>query len=394
MLCVACSVPARPVVLEPATPPVSIGPRPEAPLPTPTVGASAMRAATPAALASRIMTVVPPAPRHITLAFTGDTLPHQPVVRAAAVPTGGFDFSPMFAEIAPVLSAADVAVCHLETPVAPPFEPLSTYPVYGVPAEIAGGLASAGYDRCSTASNHTLDRGTAGIDATVTALESAGLGQSGMARADVEAVPPVIDVRGVRIAHLSYTFGFNGFRLPPDEPWRSNVIEPAAIIDAALDARARGAEVVIASLHWGTEGSFPVTPFQRSVAEAITASGAVDLIVGHHAHVVQPIEQINGRWVVFGLGNILSNMPTSPEWPASTQDGVIVTVGLTVDAAGTVVIEQPVALPTWVDRGHGFVIRLVHAGLADPTLPAGARSQLAGSLQRTAAVLGAYVAQA
>jgi poly-gamma-glutamate synthesis protein (capsule biosynthesis protein) len=136
-----------------------------------------------------------------------------------------------------------------------------------------------------------------------------------------------------------------------------------------------------------------VTPFQRSVAEAITASGEVDLIIGHHAHVVQQIEQINGHWVVFGLGNILSNLPTGKQWPASTQDGVIVTVGLTLDAVGTVAVEQPIAFPTWVDRQHGFVIRLVQADLLDPTLPLDVQTQLAESLRRTAAVVGPFVAQ-
>ena len=67
-----------------------------------------------------------------------------------------------------------------------------------------------------------------------------------------------------------------------------------------------GARFVIVSLHWGNEGSNDVTSAQRQVAEAVTASGAVDVIVGHHSHVVQPIEQVNGRWVVFGLGNFLT----------------------------------------------------------------------------------------
>ena len=76
----------------------------------------------------------------------------------------------MLARIAPLIGAADLGVCHLETPIAPPGEALSTAPLYGVPAEVATALAAAHYDRCSTASNHSLDRGTTGIDATVAAL--------------------------------------------------------------------------------------------------------------------------------------------------------------------------------------------------------------------------------
>ena len=155
-----------------------------------------------------------------------------------------------------------------------------------------------------------MDRGAAGIDATVAALATAGIAQSGMARTPEEAVPPLFTVDGITFAHLSFTYGFNGASLPPGQPWRSNWLSADAVIAQARDARARGAQVVIASLHWGNEGSAAITPEQRTIAEQVTASGQVDLIVGHHVHVLQPIEQVNGRWVVYGMGNILSNLPT------------------------------------------------------------------------------------
>lgn len=355
------------------------GPRPEV-----------LLVAAPAAPARR---VAPPG-RRFTIAVSGDVLPHSPLVDQAWGYGGGarFDFRPMFAEVAPVIGWADLGICHLETPVAPPGEQLTTFPAYGVPVEIAEGIASAGFDRCSTASNHTLDRGVAGIDATVAALEAAGLGQSGMARHPGEAVAPILDVAGVAVAHLSYTYGFNGFLLPAAEPWRSNPIDPLRIVADALDARARGAEVVLVSLHWGAEREAAPTVFQRDVAAAITASGAVDLIIGHHAHVLQPIELVNGRWVIFGLGNFLSNMPTGDTWPASSQDGAIVTVAVSELPGGGFAVEPPMVVPTWVDRTGGFVIRPVLAGLADPATPPDRRAALEASLQRTAAVVGGHLA--
>ncbi len=124
---------------------------------------------------------------------------------------------------------------------------------------------------------------------------------------------------------------------------------------------------MIASLHWGTEGEATPTASQREVAEAVTASGEVDLIIGHHAHVLQPIEQINGVWVAFGLGNILSNLPVSDRWPASTQDAAIVEFPITVadDGFGGTVVEvaAPSVRPTWVDKDNGWVIRDVLAEL-------------------------------
>jgi poly-gamma-glutamate synthesis protein (capsule biosynthesis protein) len=339
----------------------------------------------------RMLAGLPPPRRTFTMAFTGDTLVHSPTWAAALQYGGGqsYDFAPIFARVAPIISSVDLAVCHLESPIAPAGEVYTTAPMYGVPAEIASGLASAGYDRCSTASNHTLDRGGAGVDATVGALEAAGLGQSGMARsAEEAATPAIVDVNGVRVAHLSYTWSFNGLRLRADEPWRSALIDPDRIVADATTARAAGAEYVIVSLHWGTEGSSAISSFQRDVADRITASGVVDLVVGHHAHVLQPIEQVNGRWVVFGMGNFLSSM-TPASWPPQVQDGAIVTFRVT-ERGGGLVTSAPVVVPTLVDR-HPYVIRPVQSDLADPSVPAAVVPQLQASLERTLAVLGDYV---
>lgn len=333
-------------------------------------------------------------PRRITVSFTGDNLAHSPIVTQAwhNGADAAYDFRPIFARVAPILAEADVAVCHLETPVAPTGEALSTAPLYGVPGEIAAGLASAGYDRCSTASNHSLDRGAAGIDATVAALESAGLQQTGMSRSPLDTIVPVVTVAGVAVAHLSYAFGFNGRSLPAEEPWRANLIDPFRIVADSADARSRGAEVVIVSLHWGVEGSAVPSSYQREIANEITASGTVDLIVGHHAHVLQPIESVNDRWVVYGMGNFLSNMPTGDRWPASSQDGAIVTVDIEEQPDGSMAVLQPVVVPTWVDRSGGFVIRPVVDDLADPAVSAGVKAELARSLDRTTAVLGPFLA--
>lgn len=345
-------------------------------------------------LADPATRVDPPLPS-ITLAFTGDNLIHSPLNLQALENGGGvtYDYRPMYADVAPILSAVDLAVCHVESPVAPPGEELSTFPRFGIPAQIAGGLASAGYDRCSTASNHALDRGAAGVDATVNALEAAGIDQSGMARTPEEAVQDVFSVGGIKIAHLSYTFSFNGLPLPKGEPWRSNLIDPALIIADAADARVRGAQIVIVSMHWGAEGLPDITSEQRRIAEQLTASGQIDLIVGHHVHVIQPIEQINGRWVVFGMGNFLSNMPTGDRWPypESTTDGEIVEFTITEVEGGGFTISPPAVHPTWVDRDHGWVIRPVVETLADPNAPAYLRPLLEGSYARTSAVSGPYV---
>ncbi len=181
-------------------------------------------------------------------------------------------------------------------------------------------------------------------------------------------------VNGVKVAHLAYSSGFDGTPLPAGEPWRANVIDPAVVISDARAERALGAEVVVVSLHWGASMASNPTADQRRVAEAVTASAAVSLIVGHHSHVLQPISQVNGVWVVWGLSNFLSALPTSDRWPPKSQDGVLVSVTFTRSADGSIQVSVPSVRPTWCDKANGFVVRST-AEQNDPHLsPASANS--------------------
>ncbi len=159
-----------------------------------------------------------------------------------------------------------------------------------------------------------------------------------------------------------------------------------------MTARSRGAEVVVASLHWGDEGVAAPTDAQRSVAEAITADGAIDLVVGHHAHVLQPIEQVNGRWVVFGMGNQLSGMGDSTDCcGVRALDGMMIRTEVAEQPDGTFTVAPPEALPTYLGRSPYRVVP-VRPGLADPAVAGHVtRDELEASLDRTTKVVGAYV---
>ena len=298
----------------------------------------------------------------------------------------------MFTDIEPLIAAADLAICHLETPVAPPGEDYSTHPRYGSPAEIVDGVASAGFDHCSTASNHTFDRGIPALEATANRFDTVGITQQGMARTPAEIEPTLIDIDGTVIAHLSYSYGWDVGQRPADEPWRALLIDPDRIIADAGLARDRGAEFVIASLHWGNSGSPAVSTAQRELVDLLAPTGAVDLIVGHHAHVVQPIEQVGDMWVAYGLGNVLSNLPVVDSiWGPETQDGVILTVELD-RTSETPVVSDMTIVPTWVDKDAGWIIRDVQAGIGDDDLGR-IQSALNASLGRTSRVLGEWIRQ-
>jgi poly-gamma-glutamate capsule biosynthesis protein CapA/YwtB (metallophosphatase superfamily) len=325
----------------------------------------------------------PPAePRRITIAFTGDILIHRGVwERAAADATGDarFDFRPMFRAVRPILSKADLAICHLETPLSADDTDLSSYPVFATPHEVADAIAWAGYDGCSTASNHSIDDGATGVDATLRWLDRAGLRHAGTARNPHEADRiTTYRVDGVRVAHLSYAFGFNGFT--PDTAWRANRIVVPRILADAHRARRSGADLVVVSLHWGTEYRHDPIDWQQTVARTLTRSPDIDLIVGHHAHVVQPVTRVNGKWVVYGLGNFLSGMTDSLGTPA-VEDGEIV-LATAERVATRWKITDISFVPTWVEYGTWRVLPVAETlGRAYP--PATLRAILRASWQRT-----------
>ena len=327
----------------------------------------------------------------ISMAFVGDILPHSPLVARAQGNEQGF--SPMFEDITPLIASADLAICHLETPIAPQGEELSTFPFFGVPPTITEAIAKAGFDRCSTASNHTYDRGVKGIDETVNALLANNVAQSGMARSPSEIEPQTFSVKGVTLSHLSYTFSYNGLSLPKDEEWRSALIDTDRILRDAKTAREMGASAVIVSMHWGNEMSHQLNSQQVSVADALTKSGDVDLIVGHHAHVVQPIGKVNGVWVMYGMGNVLSNLPTDERWPASSQDAGVFTITMRRSTAGKVSFDTPVVHPTWVDKQNGWIIRDISKMLANSNNSSVNARELELSLGRTTRVLGDFIAR-
>jgi poly-gamma-glutamate synthesis protein (capsule biosynthesis protein) len=248
-------------------------------------------------------------PDRITLVATGDVLLHERLWTTAKRDGdgGAWDFAPLMSSVKPLVQQADLAIAHLETPLAPLGGPYHGYPLFQGPPQIATALKQTGYDVCTTASNHSFDGGAAGVDRTLNTLEKAGLRHAGTARSRSEAeTPTIVDVKGVKIASLSYTFGFNGLPYPNGQTWRAGKLDAATISRKAKEARDRGAEIVVVSCHWGTEYSAKVNDQQRELAPQLLADSNIDLVIGHHAHVVQPMEQHNGKWVAYGLGNLVA----------------------------------------------------------------------------------------
>ena len=296
----------------------------------------------------------PPPPESVTLVATGDVLIHQDrgLTAGARRDDGSHDFTEVLAGVAPLISAADLAICHLETPVAPPGGPYRGYPSFAVQPEIVDALAGAGYDLCSTASNHSLDDGFEGLVRTLDALDGAGNASTGTYRTEAEAVQPrIVEAGGVRVGHVAATFGLNGVPLPAGREWSvdvADVPDVEGVLAAAARARAAGAEIVVASLHCCLEYANDPTEAQVAAVRTLLASPDVDLVLGHHAHVVQPFEQIAGEWAAYGLGNHIAEHATRG-YP--TEDSVLARFTFTRGEDGRFTATSAEAVPLSIVLG-------------------------------------------
>ncbi|MQA74261.1 MAG: hypothetical protein GEU88_07985 [Solirubrobacterales bacterium] len=322
-----------------------------------------------------------------TVSVSGDLLMHGPLLdRALANGDGGhYDFAPFFERVRPYVAGADLALCHVETPMGP--GPPSSYPIFNTPADLANSIRKSGWDGCSTASNHSVDQGQAGIDGTVKALKRSKVEHTGSFRSErASRRPTIVRVKGIPVGLVAYTDATNG--LPPPHPWSVNAYDadrPAqgaeAILDDVRRAHRAGARAVIVNLHWGTENASAPNASQRAVAERLTRSRLVSAVVGQGPHVVQPIARMNRKFVVFSEGNLVSNQSAAAGLPTATQDGLIALLRF-VGRGGRVRVKRLRYVPTWVRIGD-YVVLPARAG------ESGASSaELRASYRRTVSVAG------
>jgi poly-gamma-glutamate capsule biosynthesis protein CapA/YwtB (metallophosphatase superfamily) len=350
----------------------------------------------PAVTATPSPTPTPtPEPRTFTLVGTGDVLLHerlwhQAEADGARTGKGRLDFTPQLANIVPVVSAADLAICHLEAPLAPANGPYEGYPTFSGPPQIVSALAATGYDACSTASNHTFDQGAPGVTRTLDTLDAAGIAHAGSARTPTEAEQTtIVDVETaegpVRVALLSYTYGFNGIPYPGGQTFWANEIDEQSILTDAATARQRGAEVVVVAMHWGTEYDHNPNSQQAELAPQLIAAPDIDLLLGHHAHVVQPIENVSGEWVVYGMGNLMAN---HAEPQGAKSEGLLTRFTFTENmSTGRFVATRAEYLPLYQTYEFPVEVLVVPTALASGDTGTASAARLEKALARTTDVV-------
>jgi poly-gamma-glutamate capsule biosynthesis protein CapA/YwtB (metallophosphatase superfamily) len=250
-------------------------------------------------------------------------------------------------------------------------------------------LKHIGYRSCTTASNHSLDQGYAGVKRTLDELDAAGLQHTGSARTAAEAARPLILTmpNGVKVAQLAYAFGFNGIARPPGESWLANLIDVPTILAAAHRAKRAGADIVVLSMHWGTEYDHLATQEQRDQADALLASPDIDVILGDHAHVVQPAERRHGKWVVYGMGNQVSR---HADPVAASREGVMPEFTFTEVAPHRFRVTRAEAIATWMDDSPRLRLIDLAVALHDPATTAAERGTYQQAYDEIRTDLDAY----
>lgn len=268
----------------------------------------------------------------ITLLFMGDIMQHGYQLKAAKTDSG-YNYHPNYRYARHIIRDADVAIGNLELTLSG--SNYSGYPSFSAPDELALALKDAGFDFLVTANNHSLDRRKQGLERTIDVLDRLQIPHTGTFKtpeSKSQGHPAFFEKNGFKLAILNYTYGTNG--IPVTEPNVVNLLDKEQIRKDIHTAKKASPDIVIVFTHWGFEYNSLPNQEQKDIAALCLAEG-VDLVIGSHPHVLQPIERIankNGKdqLVAYSLGNYISN-----QRKRYTDGGMSLQVSFKKDSSGT-----------------------------------------------------------
>ena len=258
-----------------------------------------------------------PVDNTVTLMAVGDNLIHNTIYWSAELEDGGYDFTPVYADIAPIVSEYDLACINQETIYVSDPAMYSNYPDFGTPTQVGDALAQAGFDVVTHATNHCYDKLDTGILDTIgfwrenhPEMTILGIHDT---QDDADTVR-VVEKNGIRLALLNYTYGLN-YSAPANSYMIDTLSRDKVLAD--LQKAESQADFTVVFVHWGEEGQTKPSQSQRDWAQLL-ANGGADLVIGAHPHVLQPLETVtaaDGREVpvFFSLGNFVSHQLTASE---------------------------------------------------------------------------------
>ena len=220
--------------------------------------------------------------------------------------TKTYDFSYVFEDIKDYIQSADIAIGNLETTFAGSKAGYSGYPTFNTPEQLAQNLVDLGLDVVSTANNHSLDKKYVGLESTLNELDKVNLNHTGTYRsAEEQNTILTKNVNGINIAFLSFTYGTNGIPVPKGKEYCINLIDEKLMLDQIAKAKELNPDLICVSMHWGEEYTATPVNSQKQIAQYLASLG-VNVIIGTHPHVIEPIEYIGDTLVIYSLGNFIS----------------------------------------------------------------------------------------
>lgn len=294
----------------------------------------------------------------IWISAVGDLMCHGGQLEDARNSDGSYDFTHMFSLIKPMISEVDLAFANFETVLAGADKKFTGYPTFNSPDEFAYAIKNAGFDVLTTANNHCLDRGFQGLSRTINVLEELGFYRTGTFSTEEESNQIlIINVKGIRLAVLAYTYGTNGINPPSDKKFSVAYINTTKMKEDIIGAKKLGVDKVIVCIHWGEEYQRYPNSTQKKIATELFENGA-DIIFGSHPHVIQPMEvktvvDENGKekkvFIIYSMGNFISNQRKK-----YTDSGVIVRLRLIKNGkTGETIIDKIDYIPTYVSVKSG-----------------------------------------
>lgn len=257
------------------------------------------------------------APITLRMLSVGDNLIHDGIYEQAKKRAGGdgYDFSYCYARVKDTIASADVATINQETIVAKSYEP-SGYPLFNSPQELGQTVVDTGFDVVNLANNHMLDKTSKGLAEAIDFWDATGLARTGAYKdtQDLESVE-YIEKNGLKIGLVGITQYTNGLVLPSDSPLKYILTSDEATIERKIKAAKAQCDVVLVNVHWGSEYTTTPAQEQRNLAKKMADWGA-NVIIGHHPHVLQPVEWIENSdgtrtLVAYSLGNFISQQNTA-----------------------------------------------------------------------------------
>ncbi len=311
----------------------------------------------------------------ITVSFSvvGDIMCHSVQYNYARVSADSFNFNPEFSVIKKYLDQSDFLFGNLETVTAGAKAGYSGYPFFNTPDAFIRSLKYAGFDLLSTANNHAIDRGEAGIRRTIQQINLNKLNYNGtfLSERDRDSIR-IFDVRGIKTAFLAYTYGTNGNPVPKGKEYLVNIIDTTTIRKDIEAARKKGTDIVIVHFHFGEEYQRLPDSYQKTIVDQTIRNGA-DIIIGGHTHVLQPISLFKTRnagmdsgFVIYSMGNFISNQ----RWRYS-DGGTILSFSITKNTLNdSIWLADINYLPIWVfkgdtDSGRRYIIIPAQAAFSD-----------------------------